>query len=466
MRVITAVLSLLVGLPVVHSFDIPFTSYDDDFIDPKYVLAKSFNTNTSVSQQSIVQWADFLNAQGGAPWSVTTSKPFPAPSGDIHDYLSWSPYWWPNCTGVGNKTELTPQQIWTTCPYSPRDGLFNPDLSTIANNVAFYNMTDAILYNSLAWVINGSSTYSSNIATYIKTWFLDSDTKMNPNLNYAQVQRGPGKQLGTHTGVLDFKCMAKLVNAILILRQGKSPEWTSDIDTQLVAWVNTYLQWLETASIALQEAAATNNHGSYYYAQLASLKILVNDTAGAQTSLKKYFSTLYKNQISANGEQPLEAARTRPYHYRAYNLAAMITNARLAEYTGFSAWNLTTANGSTIKTALDYTMTVPPESDGASEILYSVGAVASVYGDPQGTYAAFLNKSEPFYPAEPWFFWDQPLSDSGWVRANAANSTGGGPGATSKPKSNSSAVRSSGHGWSATTLLTGFAGWIVFSLVI
>ena len=46
-----------------------------------------------------------------------------------------------------------------------------------------------------------------------------------------------------------------------------------------------------------------SNHGSYYYNQLAALQILVNDTAGANSSIQKYFSTPYQNQISANGEQ-------------------------------------------------------------------------------------------------------------------------------------------------------------------
>jgi hypothetical protein len=46
-----------------------------------------------------------------------------------------------------------------------------------------------------------------------------------------------------------------------------------------------------------------SNHGSYYYNQLAALQILVNDTAGANATIQKYFSTLYKKQIGADGEQ-------------------------------------------------------------------------------------------------------------------------------------------------------------------
>ncbi len=43
---------------------------------------------------------------------------------------------------------------------------------------------------------------TSILVSFIQTWFLDSDTAMNPNLNYAQMQRGPDGQIGTHTGVL------------------------------------------------------------------------------------------------------------------------------------------------------------------------------------------------------------------------------------------------------------------------
>ncbi|KAI0061087.1 chondroitin AC/alginate lyase [Artomyces pyxidatus] len=449
MRATVAVLSLLPGLQAVLSLKVGFSSYDDDFIDPNYVLSKSFNATTVYAQASIAAWADWLNAQG--PWAVTTSKPFSAPSGDPHDYLSWAPYWWPDCSNAGNTTQLTDQQIWTTCPYHQQDGDFNPDVRTVNNTGAFDALSNAVLYNSLAWVLSGSPKYSANVVSYVKTWFLDPDTKMNPNLNYGQVQRGPGQQVGTHTGVLDLKGMAKLVNGILILRLGKSPDWTSDLDAQLIAWSRTYIQWLETSPIALDEAAATNNHGSYYFTQLASLKILVNDNDGAQATLKQYFSTLYQNQIAANGEQPLEAVRTRPYHYRSYNLAAMITNARLAQYTGYSAWNTTTSAGGTIHAALDFAMTIPPDDDGANELYSSIAAVASVYGDPQGKYVAFLTKAEYSYPENPWFFWNQPFSDSGWARTEGLPVSGGLVSSSVSSKGAAKPTASSSHGTTSTS---------------
>lgn len=174
------------------------------------------------------------------------------------------------------------------------------------------------------------------------------------------------------------------------------------------------------------------------------LKVFVNDMTGAQEVLKTYFTKQYLGQISANGEQvkkeitlisnqadltrpfqPLESARTRPYHYRAYNLAAMITNARIGKYCGYSAWNLKTTNGSTIQTALDFTLTTSPNNELASELYPNIAAVGSVYGDPDGKYAAYLKAKDNQYVAQAYFLWNQPFSDSGLVVVKPGGSSGG-----------------------------------------
>lgn len=268
---------------------------------------------------------------------------------------------------------LLPNAVWVTCPYYRRDGETNPDThtDTVNNSGAFVNMSDAVLYNTLAWAINGSSHYATNAASWINTWFIAEETYMNPNLNYGQMVRGPGQtfQAGRSSGLIDLKCVVKVVNAVLVLRTGQAPGWTSAIDSGLVNWTKSYIKWLTSSQIALTAAVASkcvptfkrhiavtcftdplgcrscfcSNQGSYYYNQLAALQILVNDTASANATIQKYFSTLYKNQISADGEQvrcegcildsvlltpvwfqPFEAARTRNYHYRTFNIAAMI----------------------------------------------------------------------------------------------------------------------------------------------
>jgi hypothetical protein len=445
----TLVFSLLAAMPAVLS--VPYVLYDNDFIG---IPAKPFPNTTEGAQQSVIQWAGYLASQG--PWSVMNKSIVP-PSGDKHDYLSWSPYYWPNCSGVGNTTQLTPQQIWTTCPYVNQDGMINPDRALISDQAGFSYLADSVFYNSIAWTLTGMSNYSASAANAVKVWFIDPDTAMNPNLNYAQMIRGPGGQNGTHLGVLDLKTMTKLANGLLILRNGNNSDWTTELDNQMVAWTKEYIKWLQTNPLALQEGAATNNHGTYYYNQLSALQILVGDTSGALNSTNTYFSHPYLNQIDANGQQPLEANRTHPYHYRAYNLAAMIVNARIGKYLGTDYWQTKTSQGATIQTALDFAMVqnITASGDGpADEVYPGIAAVASTYGDPGGKYAAFIASGDSQYAAQPYFLWNQPLSGS-------ATPTGAQTKSTSK--SNARSISHDSVPW-RTTLLVVPLLWALFSI--
>ncbi|KAF8064896.1 chondroitin AC/alginate lyase [Lyophyllum atratum] len=390
------------------------TSYANDFVDPDFIVAGVFGKNTLAAQATILAWAQEAASEG--PWSVT-SKTVTPPSGDKHDYMSWAPYWWPDCSKAGNTTELAPQEIWKTCTYVTRDGQFNPDGRLINDVGNFQSLSDAVLYNAIAFSLtsHGSSSYSKTVVSFIKAWFLDDATKMNPNLNFGQMQRGPTGQTGSHTGILDLKGMAKIVSAIMILRKKNCTDWTPELDNQMNAWNTEYITWLETAPISLEEGRAPNNHGTFYYNQLAALKLLIGDFDGARNVTNTFFTGQYMSQITASGEQPLEAARTRPYHYHAYNLAAMITNARIAAYAGDKGvWNKTTNEGSTIRTALDFSLglsaAASKEAAYTTELYPSIAAVASVYGDADGKYASFLASGINGYASEAYFLWNQPLA--------------------------------------------------------
>lgn len=46
-----------------------------------------------------------------------------------------------------------------------------------------------------------------------------------------------------------------------------------------------------------------SHHGTFYYNQLAALKLLLGDVSGAQNATQTYFSTLFMDQIDGSGEQ-------------------------------------------------------------------------------------------------------------------------------------------------------------------
>jgi hypothetical protein len=62
-------------------------------------------------------------------------------------------------------------------------------------------MATAVFFNTLAGVFTGNATFTTQAVNFLNTFFVNNATAMNPNVQYGQVQRGPGKENGTHNGV-------------------------------------------------------------------------------------------------------------------------------------------------------------------------------------------------------------------------------------------------------------------------
>lgn len=329
-------------------------------------------------------------------------------------------------------TQTHTSTVFKTCEYHNIDGALNPDARLINNIGDFDDMSNAVFFASMAWGVSRSSTYSVRVASLISAWFLHEQSFMNPNLNYAQMNGGPAPkdQQGRHTGVLDLKGMIKIASGVLLLREGHADGWNSTIDGRLQTWVANYTNWIRNSPIAQDEEISVNNHGSFYACQLASLYLISDDKPSAAATIQKYFDGLWKNQVDADGAQPYELARTRPYHYLAYNLAAMITAARIGEYAGVNVWDSVSAKGGTIQKACEYAMNYDPKNETASELFPVVAAVAAHYGDPDGKYANWLNvKTNGEYIRDASYLWTQPLSDSGravptWITFARGGQTG------------------------------------------
>ncbi|KAH9946788.1 chondroitin AC/alginate lyase [Amylocystis lapponica] len=313
-----------------------------------------------------------------------------------------------SCTPSPTKS-MAPSATWTTCPYEAQDGKVNPDVRTLPDSPAIVSVSQSVLYNSVAYVLQKTSVFSQNAAGFIDTFFLAPATAMHPNMNFGQLVRGPGKdnQVGTFTGILDLRGLVKIVNAIQMLKSVQSPDWTPVRDKAMSDWMTQYTTWLTGSPIGQETASKANNHLSFYVNQLTAAKMLLGDTNGAVTALHNYFSNQYLDQIAASGEQPFEAVRTRPYHYRCFNLEAMITNAKMGDQLGLNFWNAKSKYGATIQTALDYTMALDPKGEDVSDIFPHVAAVAAAYGDPKGKYHAFLQKQVSSYQSMPFWFYDQ-----------------------------------------------------------
>jgi hypothetical protein len=264
-------------------------------------------------------------------------KPKLPPSGNRHDYMSLAPYYWPDSTQPGY------------LPYVRRDGEHNPEIYTITDHKYLQELAEWVQDLTLAYYFTEDEKYAAKASQFLHTWFLDTATLMNPNLNYAQAMMGLND--GRGAGIIDARDFPSLLNVAGLLAGSKS--WTMKDESELRAWFERYFTWLLESANGLSEHNVRNNHGTWYDLQVLSAAFYLGKTEWAREYLNTTLLRL-SVQVEPDGRQPFELTRTNALHYSTFNIAAWFKLAALAENMGMDMWNYTTPDGRSLKTALDW----------------------------------------------------------------------------------------------------------------
>ncbi|MFH8392381.1 alginate lyase family protein [Streptomyces sp. NPDC018036] len=285
------------------------------------------------------------------PWTVV-DKPRPAPGGDVHDYLSQAPYWWPS-------KPATADNPWG-CPYVQRDGQRNPEVDTGTDRQDAEKVFDSTYDLALAWYYTGEKRYAVKAAQVLRTWFLDPATRMNPNLDHGQFI--PCRYDGRAIGIIDFsQSWTSVLDATALLDTG-APGWSRRDRAAMLAWNTGYRDWLTDSAFGREEAAARNNHGTFYDMQLAALAYATGEKDLARRTVLAARALRIDPQIAADGSQPQELARTRSWHYSAFDLVAYTRLAAVGEKVGVDLWAYRGPEGQSLSGAVDHLL---PAATGA-----------------------------------------------------------------------------------------------------
>jgi len=209
------------------------------------------------------------------------------------------------------------------------------------------NMTNAVITLGTAYYYTQNEEYVKRAALFLGTYFVNSATKMNPNLNFGHFI--PGVANGSHGAVIDLHLFPEMLEAIALLSQ--SANWPSDVDAGVKTWFAGYLDWLQNSTFGKQEKKETNNHGVWYDVQNGFIALHVGNQKLANTIAQEAVSARIEKQIETTGQLPAELARVNAWSYSEFCLDALFHIGIMASWTPTDLW---TAGSSRIRTALEW----------------------------------------------------------------------------------------------------------------
>ncbi len=257
-------------------------------------------------------------------------------AGGVHDFFSEGDYWWPD--------PQNPER-----PYIQRDGMTNPD-NFVDHRRALMRLSVQVPALVAAWKLTKDKRYARHAAQHLRAWFLDTSTRMNPNLQYAQAIHG--RTTGRGIGIIDTIHLVEVARSIEALKDSAALSMTEL--GGITRWFQDYLEWMTTSKNGMEERDAKNNHGTCWVMQVAAFAQLTNDQKLLQFCRERFKTVIVPNQIAANGSFPEELRRTKPYGYSLFNLEAMATICQLLSIQQDDLFAFQTPDGRGFRRAMEY----------------------------------------------------------------------------------------------------------------
>ena len=261
------------------------------------------------------------------PVVTVTASRSPRSEGGLHDYYSEGDYWWPNPVDPGG-------------PYIRRDGESNPD-NFNQHREAIISFSEIVGELTTAYLLTGERRYAKRVADHLGAWFSNSETRMNPHLEFAQAIKG--RVSGRSIGIIDAVHLAEVAIAVHHLKQHDMLPTAILDDT--VQWFTQYLHWLNTHPYGIEEKTHPNNHSVAWSLQAAAFATLL-DNRSQIDAIRSRLSDIYlEKMMTDNGSFPAELARTKPYGYSLFmfDLVAGVTS--LVSNDTHDMWQARSTNG-------------------------------------------------------------------------------------------------------------------------
>ncbi len=303
--------------------------------DPRAASVGAVETVAAVDRPRILAAANA--ALEVKPFSITAHRS-PLSEGGPGDFFSMSDYYWPDPNKSDGK------------PFVHRDGESYPGIFN-AHRKELMGMRDATSALAAAYKVTGDPRYATKACELLKVFFVDPGTRMNPELEHAQVMVGiPAPTRGI--GLIDTLHLIEVPMSILAL-QG-SAALNPQLDASLKQWFKDYLAWFTTSPRGKDEGSRTNNHAVAYWLQVAAFNQLAGDESLRAEIIRQFKEVFVAVQMAPDGSFPLETRRTKPYAYSIFQLDNMATLCLLLSRTEKGLWDFEGPDGRSMRKAMAY----------------------------------------------------------------------------------------------------------------
>lgn len=284
-------------------------------------------------QREIVKLAGHYLAE--LPVTVTASSSERS-AGGPHDFYSEGDYWWPDPENPGG-------------PYIQKDGQSNPE-NFSDHRHAMVRLSEHVAVLTSAWLLTGDKKYAAKAADHMRAWFVDSETKMNPHMLYAQAIWG--RHTGRGIGLIDAYHLVEVArSARILIENGMIPEQQA---SQIKGWFTEFQQWMTTHQYGIDEMNAKNNHGTTWVATASAMASLTGNKELLTFCSERFKTVLLPSQMADDGSFPLELRRTKPYGYALFNMDAFAIVAQILSTPEDNLWAYETADGKSLRKGMEF----------------------------------------------------------------------------------------------------------------
>ncbi len=216
--------------------------------------------------------------------------------------------------------------------------------------MAVRQLQDAVAALGAAYKLTGDNRYAAKAVEFLRVFFLDPETRMNPSLQFAQAV--PGVSPGRGTGIIDGLHLVEIPLAVEAMED--SPAFPPEALCGLKDWFGSLVQWMATSKNGREEAAAKNNHAVAFYLQMAVFSEFTGDEVRLAECRRQFKTVFVPVQMAPDGSFPRELARTKPYGYSIFQLDNMAALCQVLSQPDDNLWSFSLPDGRGIQKAVAF----------------------------------------------------------------------------------------------------------------